>query len=200
MPCRRIYARLYTRPFSAEIGHFLSTLRSSRLSKLTLAFRFRILIQVTTYRRLLIGRDGHLDQSEAYEALSFLLVILAQCWAGVVARNCLLECNFSSDSWNVDLRLGHCLRSWSNIITSSVWMSSVCWCMFTEAPVIRLSIKCIHITVYSQTTLQVIITCMPNCGARPCGLHRTGLANSFRRFQMQLARSVMSVNHANDCF
>ena len=26
----------------------------------------RILVQVTIYRRLLIGRDGHLDQSEAY--------------------------------------------------------------------------------------------------------------------------------------
>ena len=27
----------------------------------------RILIQVTIYRRLRIGRDGHLDQSEAYD-------------------------------------------------------------------------------------------------------------------------------------
>ena len=27
----------------------------------------RILVQVTTYRRLRIGRDGHLDQSEAYD-------------------------------------------------------------------------------------------------------------------------------------
>ena len=27
----------------------------------------RILEQVTIYRRLLIGRDGHLDQSEAYD-------------------------------------------------------------------------------------------------------------------------------------
>ena len=26
-----------------------------------------ILFQVTIYRRLLIGRDGHLDQSEAYD-------------------------------------------------------------------------------------------------------------------------------------
>ena len=25
------------------------------------------LVQVTTYRRLLIGRDDHLDQSEAYD-------------------------------------------------------------------------------------------------------------------------------------
>ena len=30
-------------------------------------FRARILVQVTIYRRLLIGRDGHLDQSEAYD-------------------------------------------------------------------------------------------------------------------------------------
>ena len=27
----------------------------------------RILVQVTIYRRLLIGRDGHLDTSEAYD-------------------------------------------------------------------------------------------------------------------------------------
>ena len=30
-----------------------------------LAQRARILVQVTIYRRLLIGRDGHLDQPEA---------------------------------------------------------------------------------------------------------------------------------------
>ena len=29
----------------------------------------RILAQVTIYRRLLIGRDGHLDQSEACDIL-----------------------------------------------------------------------------------------------------------------------------------
>ena len=29
--------------------------------------RGRILVQVTIYRRLRIGRDGHLDQSEAYD-------------------------------------------------------------------------------------------------------------------------------------
>ena len=27
----------------------------------------RILVQVTIYRKLRIGRDGHLDQSEAYD-------------------------------------------------------------------------------------------------------------------------------------
>ena len=27
----------------------------------------RIVVQVTVYRRLRIGRDGHLDQSEAYD-------------------------------------------------------------------------------------------------------------------------------------
>ena len=31
----------------------------------------RILVQVTIYRRLRIGRDGHLDQSEAYDIVSF---------------------------------------------------------------------------------------------------------------------------------
>ena len=30
-------------------------------------FSGRILVHVTIYRRLLIGRDGHLDQSEAYD-------------------------------------------------------------------------------------------------------------------------------------
>ena len=29
--------------------------------------RARILVQVTMYRWFLIGRDGHLDQSEAYD-------------------------------------------------------------------------------------------------------------------------------------
>ena len=30
-------------------------------------YRVRILVQVTINRRLLIGRDGHLDQSETYD-------------------------------------------------------------------------------------------------------------------------------------
>ena len=30
-------------------------------------YRARILVQVTIYRRLRIGRDVHLDQSEAYD-------------------------------------------------------------------------------------------------------------------------------------
>ena len=29
--------------------------------------RARIFVQVTIYRRILIGRDGHLDQSEPYD-------------------------------------------------------------------------------------------------------------------------------------
>ena len=33
----------------------------------SLESRARILEQVTIYRRLLIGRDGHLGQSEAYD-------------------------------------------------------------------------------------------------------------------------------------
>ena len=35
----------------------------------TIDGRTRILVQVTIYRRLLIGRDGHLDQSEANDIL-----------------------------------------------------------------------------------------------------------------------------------
>ena len=37
------------------------------LRRLTLQSRARILVQVTINRRPLIGRDGHLDQSEAYD-------------------------------------------------------------------------------------------------------------------------------------
>ena len=37
------------------------------LSIVSVYHRARILVQVTIYRRLLIGRDGHLDQSEAYD-------------------------------------------------------------------------------------------------------------------------------------
>ena len=33
----------------------------------SLGVRTRILVQVTIYRRLLIGRDDHLDQSETYD-------------------------------------------------------------------------------------------------------------------------------------
>ena len=38
-----------------------------RLAKSKYSSWGRILVQVTIYRRLLIGRDGHLDQSEAYD-------------------------------------------------------------------------------------------------------------------------------------
>ena len=37
------------------------------LQCLEIQARARILVQVTINRRLLIGRDGHLDQSEAYD-------------------------------------------------------------------------------------------------------------------------------------
>ena len=43
-------------------GHTPSFIVNSQLFT-----RGRILVQVTIYRRLLIGRDGHLDQSEAYD-------------------------------------------------------------------------------------------------------------------------------------
>ena len=35
-------------------------------------YRRRIRIQVTIYRRILIGRDGHLDQSESYDISSLV--------------------------------------------------------------------------------------------------------------------------------
>ena len=37
------------------------------ISRSALQTRVRILVQVTIHRRLRIGRDGHLDQSEAYD-------------------------------------------------------------------------------------------------------------------------------------
>ena len=43
------------------------TISASRLVIGLLFVRARILVQVTINRRLLIGRDGHLDQSEAYD-------------------------------------------------------------------------------------------------------------------------------------
>ena len=42
--------------------YFIISVRGS-----TLNVRARILVQVTIHRRLLIGRDGRLDQSEAYD-------------------------------------------------------------------------------------------------------------------------------------
>ena len=41
--------------------------RFEAINCLCLRARARILVQVTINRRLLIGRDGHLDQSEAYD-------------------------------------------------------------------------------------------------------------------------------------
>ena len=35
--------------------------------KCLMKFRARILVQVTIYRRLLLGRDSHLNQSEAHD-------------------------------------------------------------------------------------------------------------------------------------
>ena len=50
------------------VPHFMLLLQYAQYSWITyLIFRGRILVQVTIYRRLLIGRDGHLDQSEAYD-------------------------------------------------------------------------------------------------------------------------------------
>ena len=43
------------------------TLRVKLSIFMVFSHRARILVQVTIYRRLLIGRDGHLDQSEGYD-------------------------------------------------------------------------------------------------------------------------------------
>ena len=52
--------------FVKAIMYYLLTL-SARGPTLDVIIWGRILVQVTIYRRLLIGRDGHLDQSEAYD-------------------------------------------------------------------------------------------------------------------------------------
>ena len=50
---------------STAIIHIITL--SGRESTVDVRVWVRILVQVTIYRRLLIGRDGHLDQSEAYD-------------------------------------------------------------------------------------------------------------------------------------
>ena len=40
----------------------------------------RILVQVTIYRRLRIGRDGHLDQSEAYDIYVAMVILIEKCF------------------------------------------------------------------------------------------------------------------------
>ena len=47
----------------------------------------RIFVQVTIYRRLLIGRDGHLDQSEAYD-IAQLVREYAPRWAATAVYHC----------------------------------------------------------------------------------------------------------------
>ena len=47
--------------------YYLITQRCVKIVMSIVTIRARILVQVTINRRLLIGRDGHLDQSEAYD-------------------------------------------------------------------------------------------------------------------------------------
>ena len=60
------------------LGHFDQHITSGVVFMMTEIFadlvywksvtvRTRVLVQATIYRRLRIGRDGHLDQSEAYD-------------------------------------------------------------------------------------------------------------------------------------
>ena len=57
--CMQINRQTYFRPVPQAVG--------SLWSDTGLVAWVRILVQVTIYRRLLIGRDSHLDQSEAYD-------------------------------------------------------------------------------------------------------------------------------------
>ena len=49
------------------ISHVLISQYYSLRKVMFIVFWSRILEQVTIYRRLQIGRDGHIDQSEAYD-------------------------------------------------------------------------------------------------------------------------------------
>ena len=51
------------------------------LHKFELMSWVRILVQVTIYRRILIGRDGHLDQSEAYDISYLVRAANAYLWS-----------------------------------------------------------------------------------------------------------------------
>ena len=64
----------------------------------------RNLLQVTIYRRLWIGRDGHLDQSEAYD----ISQRVRQCGPWVVSVTFKPDCGTSGcDVY--DLRRFHCV-------------------------------------------------------------------------------------------
>ena len=72
--CHKIPKYTFVKPMTTKIIHAI-TGQSVSYAELHLAdilismilIRARILVQVTIYRRLLIGRDGHLDQPEAYD-------------------------------------------------------------------------------------------------------------------------------------
>ena len=49
------------------VGSVEAALTTTQWSPPSQTERAPTLVQVTIYRRLLIGRDGHLDQSEAYD-------------------------------------------------------------------------------------------------------------------------------------
>ena len=52
--------------------------------------RARILVQVTIYLRLPIGRDGHLDQSEAYDISQLVHIRVATGVSRCLERSCFL--------------------------------------------------------------------------------------------------------------
>ena len=71
--------------------------------------RARILVQVTIYRRLLIGRDGHLDQSEAYDiSYDIFYRVMRNRAMPVIAKHL----------YNIFTRLDQRRRCWADV----VWM------------------------------------------------------------------------------
>ena len=74
----------------------------------TLGLRAHILVQVTIYRRLRIGRDGHLDQSEAYDISNIVREDGPWClyYPSDTNSKCVKQYNYlMADSYNFDIFL-----------------------------------------------------------------------------------------------
>ena len=63
----------------------------------------RILVQVRIYRRLLVGRDGHFDQSEAYEVFKWNGII--QRYKGYDQMNIIMLSEMARDLFNFNSKL-----------------------------------------------------------------------------------------------
>ena len=64
-------------------------------------YRARKLVQVTIYRRLLIGRDGHLDQSEVYDISQPVHRVCVTHLRPYVKLNCINKPDCDCNSYNL---------------------------------------------------------------------------------------------------